>query len=121
MKRAFVSILLAATIFLPLSAFAQNSQMNKYMIGKVVEVFDASDSEGDRFQEVTVEILRGEEKGGLAYVNHGLKSTLLESEILHIGDKEMLMKTMSGPPPETAVPVYYVSDYYRIPSLLWTL
>lgn len=123
MRKLLISLgFLAATIFLPTYVYAQSSQTDEYMIGKVVEIFDASDPEGGQFQEVTVEILRGEERGNLVYIDHGLKSALLESEILHMGDKVMLLKTMPlSSDGAAAVPIYYISDYYRIPSLLWML
>ena len=123
MKKFFVNLsVLMIFIISPVVAFAQNSQVDQYMTGKVVEVFYAVDDEGGQFQEVTVEVTSGEEKGNLVYVDHGLRATLLESEILHFSDKVMLLKTAplsddGGVP----MPVYYISDYYRIPAMIWVL
>lgn len=119
MKKFLISLgILAATIFLSPYAYAQNSQTDEYMTGRVVEVFEAVSDEGNSFQEITVEVTGGEDKGILVYIDHGLMADLLESEILSVGDKVMLFKTVS---PDSGVTIYFVSDYYRLPYMFWML
>ncbi len=122
LKKFFqISISIALLFTLIQTAHAQvQAPLEEYLIGSVTEIQDQieEDETGyiDEFQEVEIEILNSSQKGESISLYHGLGAALSESEKVEVGDEVIIMKTGG-----LEAPSYYISDYYRIPSLIWVL
>ncbi len=110
---------LFSVLFAEVSPVAAQDTDSTYMRGKAIEILehgaevDPSSEFQDDYQEVTVEITNGPEKGNLVYINHGAGMDLLESEKVKNGDELVILKA-SGPDGEMQ---YSISDRYRLSAL----
>ena len=96
---------------------------DEYMVGKVIEIEEKLEMDDygyeDTYQEVTVDIKKGSEKGQEIKLNHGYRAELMESEQVEKGDKVIILKTeLAGAPITAGSSAYFISGFYRLPALL---
>lgn len=128
LKRLFLAIIviLLPAILISQMARVQDVQAfegDEYMVGKVIEIEEKLEMDDygyeDTYQEVTVDIKKGSEKGQEIKLNHGYRAELMESEQVEKGDKVIILKTeLAGAPITAGSSAYFISGFYRLPALL---
>lgn len=113
-------------LFLPLMAAAQDDQplpespvvdnlpIEKYAIGKVMEIIEEQESEAGGYRQIAqairVEILTGEEKGQTVEILHGGAFIISDQQKVKVGEWVVVGKT------ETAEgQLYFVAETFRLP------
>ncbi|OGE76166.1 MAG: hypothetical protein A3C85_01740 [Candidatus Doudnabacteria bacterium RIFCSPHIGHO2_02_FULL_48_21] len=126
MKKA---LLIAILLLMPFGAFAQEQEegqplietpvvdslpIEKYALGKVVEILQERKSEAGGYtqleQEIRVEILTGEEKGQTVSLVHGGAFVISDDQKVKVGEKIVLGKTEGA-----QGVIYFVAETFRLP------
>src|SRR6185369_785025 len=114
----FFSILILFFFLLPVKSFAQTPPPQEIDKAEVTQII----TEGETFVEggpaqpyqiVGVTFLDGPNKGKKITINHGKGTTIRESQKVTVGEKVVILKTVT---PTGAV--YQIVDQYRLDSLL---
>lgn len=124
-----VSIALLITTFSIFPAFAQTEDEplppqafppDEFYVGKVVEILkeEAEDHQGVKliYQEVSIEIIKGDLKGTKLEIRHGGGTDLPAYQRVKKGEKVVIAKTEFLGEVE-----YYIADKYRLNALLTIL